>query len=46
MQKGIGDFDPPEVEECPEECIHCPSSCSWRDCKQLECIYDIVKENY
>lgn len=39
MQRGLGDFDPQDVVECPEDCPHCPESRCSEDCLAMECIY-------
>ena len=39
MQRGIGDFSPPDPIQCPEDCIHCPPSRCSEDCQAMECIY-------
>lgn len=41
-----GEQSPPDNVECPEDCVHCPPSRSYEDCTELECAYNIVKEDY
>ncbi len=37
-----GEQSPSDEVECHEDCPHCPPSRSWRDCSELECIYDDI----
>ena len=38
------DVSPPEIKECPENCPYCPESRDYRNCPELECIYDIDED--